>query len=80
MPGQAIDPLGGEPLDPAVEGARAAEQERGDGDPGMAVVEQEEDVGAEADLGLGVFPISVEQGRPLLGAEGDASCHDGAGV
>jgi hypothetical protein len=33
----------------------------------MAVVQEQEDVGAEADLGLGVLAVSVEQGCPLLG-------------
>ena len=34
--------------------------------PGVAVVQQQQDVGAEADLGVGVLAISVEQGGPLF--------------
>jgi hypothetical protein len=33
----------------------------------MAVVQEEEDMRTEADLGLGVGPVTIEQGRPLLG-------------
>ena len=44
------------------------------------VVQKQEDVGAEADLGLGVLAVSAEQGRPLLGTEAYAAGHDSAGV
>ena len=64
-----------EPLDPAVDGAGATEQQGDDGRPGVAVVQEQEDVGAEADLGVGVLAISVEQRLALPGVEGDATGH-----
>jgi hypothetical protein len=62
VPAQALHPLGGEPLDPAVDRPGATEQQRGDGDPGVSVVQEQEDVGAEADLGLGGLAVACEQG------------------
>ena len=38
--------------------------------PGVAVGQEQEDVGAEADLGVGVLAISVEQRLALPGVEG----------
>ena len=80
VPGHRLDALGVEPLDPAVDGAAAAEQQRGDGDPGLAVVQEQEDMGAEADLGVGVLAIAVEECGPLLGVEVDAALHGCAGM
>lgn len=45
VPGQPLDPLGLEPLDPAVDGPGATEQQRTDGRPGVAVIQEQEDVG-----------------------------------
>ncbi len=80
VPAQALHALGTEPLDPAVDRPGATEEERGDGGPGMAVVQEQEDMGTEADLGLGVPAVSAEHGRPLLGAQADATGHGDAGV
>ena len=40
MPGDRPDALGMEPLDPSVDGAAAAIQERGDGDPDLPVAQE----------------------------------------
>jgi hypothetical protein len=80
VPGHPLDPFGLESLDPAVDGAAAAEQQGGDGDPGVAVVQEEEDMGVEADLGVMVLAIAVQECGPLLGAEVDAALHGDAGV
>ena len=64
-----------EPLDPAVDGAGAAEQHRGDGLPGVAIGQEQQDVGAESDLGVGVFAIAVEQRLALPGVEVHATDH-----
>src|SRR5512135_665734 len=53
VPGQALHPLLMELLDPAVDGARATEQERTDGGPGVALGQQQQEGGVEADLGVG---------------------------
>ena len=74
-PATASTPSLVEPLDPAVDGAGAAEQHGGDGRPGVAVGQEQEDVGAEADLGVGVLAISVEQRLALPGVEGHAAGH-----
>jgi hypothetical protein len=75
VPGQALDPLVLEPLDPAVDGPGAAEQQGGDGGPGVAISQEQEDVGVEADLGVGVVAVSVEQRLALPGVKGDAAGH-----
>ena len=41
----------------------------------MPVAQEQEDVGAEADLGVGVLAIAGEQVVALLGAQFDAACH-----
>ena len=48
---------------------------RGDGLPGVAIGQQQQDVGAEADLGIGVLTISIEQRLAPPGVEGHATCH-----
>jgi hypothetical protein len=80
MPGNRLDALGVEPLDPAVDGPAATEQHRGDDGPGVSVVQEQEDVGAEADLGVGVLAVAVEEGCALCGAQVDAARHGSAGV
>jgi hypothetical protein len=75
VPGHGLDALLVEPLDPAVDGAGATEQEHGDGGPGVAVGQEQQDVGPESDLGVGVLAVSVEQRLALLGVEGDAAGH-----
>src|SRR5512135_239674 len=76
VPGQALHSLSVEPLDPAVDGPGAAEQECGDGGPGVAVVQQQEDVRTGSDLGVGVLAVSFDQGAALCGVEGNATGHD----
>ena len=61
VPGHGLDSFPVEPLDPSVDRPGAAEQERRDGGPGVAIGQQQQDMGAEADLGVGVLTISVEQ-------------------
>src|SRR5512142_2671801 len=73
VPGQTLDPLGLEPLDPAIDGPGATEQEHGDGGPGVALGQQQQDVGAEPDLGVGVLAVSVEQRLALPGVESNAA-------
>src|SRR5579872_2193661 len=68
-------PLRVEPLDPAVDGPGATEEQCGDGGPGVTVGQEQEDVGAESDLGVTVLTISVEQRLALPGVEGDATGH-----
>lgn len=60
MPAQALHSFGVQPLDPAVDGSRAAEQECNDGGPGVSIVQEQEDVGAESAVGVAVVAASVE--------------------
>jgi hypothetical protein len=69
-PGQALDALGLEPLLPSVEGAGAAEEHGLDGVPGMALGQQEDDVGAGPEFGIGVLAVDLEQFVALLGRQG----------
>ncbi len=80
MTGHSLDALGVEPLDPSVDGSTATEQDGGDGNPGVAVVQEQEDMGSEADLGVVVLAIAVEEFGPLLGIEVDAAFHGCVGV
>jgi hypothetical protein len=57
---QGLDPLLLVPLDPTVDRARATEEDGGDGGPGVSVGQEQEDVGAEADLGVAVLAVAVE--------------------
>jgi hypothetical protein len=57
---QGLDPLLLIPLDPTVDRARATEEDGGDGGPGVSVGQEQEDVGAEADLGIAVLAVAVE--------------------
>ena len=75
VPGDGLQALPMEPLDPAVDGAGAAVKRGADLLPGAAVGHEEEDVGAESDLGVGVLAISVEQRLALPGVEGHAAGH-----
>ena len=45
------------------------------GRPGVTIGQQQEDVGAEADLGVGVLAISIEQRLALPGVESHATSH-----
>lgn len=76
VPGQPLDPLVVEPLDPTIDSPEATEQEGTDGRPGVAVGQEEQDVGAEPDLGVAVGPVSVEQRLAPPGVEGDAGIND----
>src|SRR5512135_198316 len=62
--------LGLEPLLPSVEGAGAAEEQGLAGVPGMALGQQEDDVGAEPEFGIGVLAVDLEQFVALLGRQG----------
>jgi hypothetical protein len=73
--GQTLGPLGVESLDPAVEGPGATQQQCTDSGPGVAIVDEQEDGGAEPDLGIGILAVSVEQRLALPGVEGDATGH-----
>src|SRR5512135_1576268 len=80
LPGGPLDPLGLEPLEPAVDGAGAAEEQGLDGVPGVALAQQEEDMGAEAEFGIGVLAIDVEQFVVLLGGQRERLGHDASVV
>lgn len=41
----------------------------------MSVVQEQEDMGSEADLGVVVLAIAIEEYGPLIGVEGDAALH-----
>ena len=60
------DPLGPEPLEPAVDRAGAAEEHGLDGVPGVALAQQEDDVGAEAEFRVGVLAVDRQQIAALL--------------
>ena len=75
MADHGLDSFLMEPFDPAVDGAGTTEQQRGDGGPGVAIGQEQEDVGPEPDLGVGVLAISVEQRLALPGVESHASGH-----
>src|SRR4051812_5968394 len=75
MTGDRLDALGMEPLDPAIDGATATEEQRGDGDPGMSIAEEQEDVRAESDLGVGRSAIEVQESGALLGGQVEAAFH-----
>ena len=70
-PGQPGDPLGLEPLEPAVDGAGAAEEHGLDGVPGVALAQQQDDVGAEPEFGVGVLAVDGQQFVALLGGQGE---------
>ena len=70
-----LDAFGLEPLDPAVDGPRAAEQRRGHGLPGVAGGEEQEDMGAESDLRIGVLTIEVEQLAALVSDQDQVEIH-----
>ena len=75
VPGHGFHSFPVEPFDPSINGSAAAEQERRDRRPSVAIVQQQEDVGAEANLGVGVLAISIEQRLALPGVEGHATSH-----
>ena len=75
MPGHGFHSFLMEPFDPSINGSGAAEQERCDSQPGVTIGQQQEDVGAEANLGVGVLAISIEQRLALPGVEGHATSH-----
>ena len=62
-------------LPPAVDGAAAGEEHGGDGRPGVAVVEQEEDVGPEALLVGAGAPGEVRQDLAAGAAKSDSAIH-----
>lgn len=73
-----LDALGVESLDPAVDGAAAAIQERGNSDPGVALAQQQEDRRAESDVGVGRSAVEIEEAGALLGSQVEAAFHRGA--
>ena len=62
-------------LAPAVDRAAAGEEHGGDGRPGVAVVEQEEDVGPQPLLVGSGGPGEVRQGLAVGAAKGDGASH-----
>src|SRR5512135_2973837 len=74
--GEPGDPLGLEPLEPAIDGAGAAEEHGLDGVPRVALGQQEDDMGPEAAFGVWVLPINGEQFVVLLGGPGERLGHD----
>jgi hypothetical protein len=75
VPGYGLDPLLVEPLDPAIDGAGATEQQGADLLPGVAIGQEQQDVGVEPGLRVGVLTISIEQRLALPGVEGYATIH-----
>ena len=65
LAGQPGDPLGPEPLQPAVDGPRATEEHGLDGVPCVPSGQQENDVGPEPQLGIGVLAVDGQQLVPL---------------
>lgn len=70
-----LNSFGLEPLDPAVDGPGATEQDRADGGPRVPVIQEQEDVSAESDIGVAVSTVSVEQRSALVCVESDAAIH-----
>ncbi len=79
-PGQALDPLGLEPLQPAVDGAAAPEEGRQEVGPGASLGQEEQDEGAKAEFGVGILPVDREQVVALLGRQGECGRHGASGV
>src|SRR5579875_89019 len=75
VPGDGLEALLLEPLDPAVDGAGATVADGADVLPGVAVGQEQEDVATGSDVGIGVMTISVEQHPSLPGVEGHAMGH-----
>src|SRR5207237_7736591 len=59
---QGLDAAVPEATLPAVDGAAGAEQHGGDGGPGEAVGQEQDDVGAEAQLRVGGGAVAVQEG------------------
>ena len=64
-----------EALLPAGDGTGAGEQGGGDGAPGEAVSQQQEDVGAACDPRVGVVAVQVQQGLAFIGTQRDSTGH-----
>src|SRR5262249_56035168 len=72
LPKNGVYPLGLEPPPPPADRAERAEQDGADGDPRVAGRQEQEDLGAEPDLGVG---------GPAVVGEGGAACSPrGAGT
>jgi hypothetical protein len=69
--GQPRDPLGWEPLEPAVDRAGAPEEQGLDGVPGGSPCQQEEDGDAEAKFGVGVLAVDPQKRVGLLRRQGE---------
>jgi len=69
--GQPGDALVMEPLEPAVDRAGATEEHGLDGVPGVALAQQQDDVGAEAEFWVGVLAVEGQQFVALLGGQGE---------
>src|SRR5262249_43301626 len=77
-PGAAEQAVGAAILEaplPAGDGAAGAEQDGGDGGPGMAGGQQQDDVGAQAELGVGVRAVAIQQGIAFIGRQLDTELH-----
>jgi hypothetical protein len=60
---------------PARDGAGTGEEDSGDGVPGVAVGQEQEDVGTVANLRVGVMAVQVQQGLALPDHERDTGFH-----
>src|SRR5262249_17419567 len=60
---------------PAGDGAAGAEQDGGDGRPGVAGGQQQDDMGAQAELGVRVGAVAIQEGMAFLGRQLDTEVH-----
>src|SRR5262249_80096 len=60
---------------PAGDGAGAGKQHRGDGGPGEAVRQQQQQVSAVGDRGVGAVAVQVQQGLAFMDSERDSTRH-----
>ena len=75
MPGHGLHAFAVKSLDPPVDGSGTTKQQDNDILPGIASVQEQQDVGAEAGLGIGVLTISVQQRLALPDVESHATVH-----
>ena len=75
LTGQGLQAIGLGASLPAGDGAGAGVQDGGDGVPGVAVVQEQEDVGAVGDRGSRGLAIQMQEGLAFLRGEGDSRRH-----
>src|SRR5262249_41067832 len=64
-----------EALGPAGDGASGAEQNGGDNGPGVARGQEQDEVGAQAQLGVEVRAVAVQEGIAFIGRQLDTTRH-----